>query len=80
MLSGLKLSEPTFWDHVRRFDLERRLALILSVLAVAAGIATYVLITGTPGKERWLDVLFGSNQDQFAREVPCSILRLTINE
>ncbi|MEZ5846022.1 MAG: PAS domain-containing sensor histidine kinase [Geminicoccaceae bacterium] len=48
MLSGLKLSEPTFWDHVRRFDLERRLALILSVLAVAAGIATYVLITGTP--------------------------------
>ncbi|MEZ5825318.1 MAG: PAS domain-containing sensor histidine kinase [Geminicoccaceae bacterium] len=48
MLSGLKLSEPTIWDHIRRFDLERRLALILSVAAVASGIATYVLITGTP--------------------------------
>ncbi|MCB1971562.1 MAG: PAS domain-containing sensor histidine kinase [Geminicoccaceae bacterium] len=42
------MSEPTIWDHIRRFDLERRLALILSVLAVASGIATYVLITGTP--------------------------------
>ena len=39
-----------------------------------------LLITGTPGKENWLDVLFGSNQDKFAREAPCSVLRLTINE
>ena len=39
-----------------------------------------LLITGTPGKENWTDVLFGSNQDKFSREAPCSVLRLTINE
>ena len=48
MLTSLRLGEPTWWDHIRRFDLERRLALILCVLAVLSGIATYVLIAGTP--------------------------------
>ncbi|MCB0584518.1 MAG: amino acid permease [Phaeodactylibacter sp.] len=38
-----------------------------------------LLITGTPGKENWLDVLFGTHQDRFSHEAPCSVLRLTIN-
>ncbi|MCB2055100.1 MAG: PAS domain-containing sensor histidine kinase [Geminicoccaceae bacterium] len=42
------MTEPGLRDRVRRFDLERRLALLLSVLAFISGIATYAVITGAP--------------------------------
>lgn len=48
MLSSVKLTDPGLWGRIRRFDVERRLALFLSVLAVISSIATYVLITGAP--------------------------------
>lgn len=37
-----------FWAFLRRLDLERRLALLLTISAVAAGLATYVVITRSP--------------------------------
>ena len=45
-------SEPTIgatlWQRLRRVDLERRLALVLTVSAIAAGLATYWLISRSP--------------------------------
>jgi two-component system nitrogen regulation sensor histidine kinase NtrY len=45
-------SEPaigaTLWQRLRRVDLERRLALALTVSAIAAGLATYWLISRSP--------------------------------
>ena len=45
-------SEPaigaTLWQRLRRVDLERRLALVLTVSAIAAGLATYWLISRSP--------------------------------
>ena len=38
----------TLWQRLRRVDLERRLALGLSVSAIAAGLATYWLISRSP--------------------------------
>jgi two-component system, NtrC family, nitrogen regulation sensor histidine kinase NtrY len=46
--SILRPGDPGFWERVRRFDLERRLALLLTVGAVVSGIATYVSISGNP--------------------------------
>ena len=48
MLSGLKIAEPNIWLWLRRIDLERKLALGLTVLAIAAGIATYFVISTAP--------------------------------
>jgi two-component system nitrogen regulation sensor histidine kinase NtrY len=36
------------WHRVRQFDIERRLALLLTICAVVSGIATYVSISGSP--------------------------------
>ena len=38
----------TLWQRLRRVDLERRLALVLTISAVAAGLATYGLISRSP--------------------------------
>ena len=48
MLSSLRLAEPGLIDRLRRVDVERRVALVLVVLAVFAGFATYVVIFQTP--------------------------------
>jgi len=48
LLSSLRLADPGLWGRIRRFDLERRLALFLSVVAIVSSIATYFLITGAP--------------------------------
>jgi two-component system nitrogen regulation sensor histidine kinase NtrY len=45
-------SEPTMgaslWRRLRRVDVERRLALLLTISAIAAGLATYWLISRSP--------------------------------
>ena len=48
MLSSVGFGDISIWDRLRRFDLERRLALALAMLAMISGIATYVVITNTP--------------------------------
>jgi len=36
------------------------------------------LILGTPEKDNWIRVLFGTGEDRFVKEAACSVLRLTI--
>jgi hypothetical protein len=46
VFSGWRGPEPPGWlARVRQFDLQRRLALVLTVLAVVSGLATYVVIS-----------------------------------
>mgnify|MGYP006213323397 CR=1 FL=1 len=37
-----------------------------------------LLILGTPEKDNWLRILFGSGEDKFVKKAACSVLRLTI--
>ena len=37
-----------------------------------------LLILGTPEKDNWLRILFGSGEDRFVKKAACSVLRLTI--
>lgn len=39
---------PTLWSRLKEFDLERRLALALTVIAIVAGLATYWVISRSP--------------------------------
>jgi len=39
-----------------------------------------LLIIGTPEKDNWLNVLFGTGKDKFADSSTCSVLRLTMKE
>ena len=39
-----------------------------------------LLIIGTPEKDNWLNVLFGTGKDKFADSSACSVLRLTMKE
>jgi len=39
-----------------------------------------LLILGTPEKDNWLNVLFGTGKDKFADSSACSVLRLTMKE
>jgi two-component system nitrogen regulation sensor histidine kinase NtrY len=63
VLTGLRLSDPTLWSRLRGPGLERRLALVLVVLAVVSGIATYVVISGTPFGSDIRLILFLLNLD-----------------
>ena len=45
---GRPASAPACGEQLRRFDVERRLALLLTVSAVLAGLATYVAISRSP--------------------------------
>ena len=38
-----------------------------------------LLILGTPKKDTWKSMLFGTGKDKFAASSSCSVLRLTIN-
>ena len=38
-----------------------------------------LLVLGTPKKDTWKSMLFGTGKDQFASNSSCSVLRLTIN-
>ena len=48
MLSVLRPGESGLWERIRRSDIERRLALLLTVGGIVSGIATYVAISGAP--------------------------------
>ena len=39
-----------------------------------------LLIVGTPQKNNWIRVLFGTGKDKFTEKSACSVLRLTIKE
>ena len=39
-----------------------------------------LLILGTPQKDNWKRVLFGTGKDKFTEKSACSVLRLTIKE
>ena len=47
-LSNGPLIGPTFWARLRQVDVERRLALVLTVCAIVAGLATYWVISRSP--------------------------------
>jgi len=49
------------------------------VEAISEESASYdLLILGTPEKDNWIRVLFGSGEDRFVKKAACSVLRLTI--
>ncbi|WP_394974450.1 amino acid permease [uncultured Croceitalea sp.] len=39
-----------------------------------------LLILGTPQKDNWVDILFGTGKDKFTEKSACSVLRLTMRE
>lgn len=39
-----------------------------------------LLILGTPQKDNWINVLFGTGKDKFTEKSACSVLRLTMKE
>lgn len=52
-----------------------------SIEAISAISADYdLLVLGTPEKDNWRNVLFGTGKDKFAHNSACSVLRLTMKE
>ena len=52
-----------------------------SIEAISATSASYdLLILGTPQKDNWLNVLFGTGKDKFTEKSACSVLRLTMKD
>jgi APA family basic amino acid/polyamine antiporter len=52
-----------------------------SITAISKESASYdLLILGTPQKDNWLSVLFGTGKDKFAEKSACSVLRLTMKD
>ena len=39
-----------------------------------------LLILGTPQKDNWLSILFGTGKDKFTEKSACSVLRLTMKD
>jgi hypothetical protein len=39
-----------------------------------------LLVLGTPRKDTWVSMLFGTGKDEFAVNSTCSVLRLTIKD
>lgn len=52
-----------------------------SIKAISEISADYdLLVIGTPVKDSWLDLLFGTGKDKFAESSACSVLRLTMRD
>ncbi|MBG7631596.1 MAG: universal stress protein [Bacteroidetes bacterium] len=52
-----------------------------SIEAISKASADYdLLILGTPQKDNWLSVLFGTGKDKYTEKSACSVLRLTIKD
>jgi basic amino acid/polyamine antiporter, APA family len=52
-----------------------------SIDAISKTSAGYdLLILGTPQKDNWISVLFGTGKDKFAEKSACSVLRLTMKD
>ncbi|WP_439152629.1 amino acid permease [Winogradskyella sp.] len=50
-----------------------------SIETISNASASYdLLILGTPQKDNWISVLFGTGKDKFTEKSACSVLRLTI--
>jgi len=52
-----------------------------SIDAISKTSAGYdLLILGTPQKDNWINVLFGTGKDKFTEKSACSVLRLTMKD
>jgi amino acid transporter len=52
-----------------------------SIEAISKASASYdLLILGTPQRDNWISVLFGTGKDKFTEKSACSVLRLTIKD
>ena len=52
-----------------------------SIDAISKASASYdLLILGTPQKDNWIDILFGTGKDKFTEKSACSVLRLTMRD
>ena len=52
-----------------------------SIDTISKASASYdLLILGTPQKDNWISVLFGTGKDKFTEKSACSVLRLTIKD
>jgi len=51
---------------------------IETISTVSAGYD--LLILGTPQKDNWISVLFGTGKDKFTEKSACSVLRLTMKD
>lgn len=52
-----------------------------SIEAISTTSASYdLLILGTPQKDNWISVLFGTGKDKYTEKSACSVLRLTMRD
>ena len=52
-----------------------------SIEAISKASASFdLLILGTPQKDNWISVLFGTGKDKFTEKSACSVLRLTMKD
>lgn len=52
-----------------------------SIEAISRTSASYdLLILGTPEKDNWISILFGTGKDKFTEKSACSVLRLTMKD
>jgi nucleotide-binding universal stress UspA family protein len=52
-----------------------------SLVTISKTSASYdLLILGTPQKDNWISVLFGTGKDKFTEKSACSVLRLTMKD
>ena len=52
-----------------------------SIETISSQSAGYdLLILGTPQKDNWISVLFGTGKDKFTEKSACSVLRLTMKD
>lgn len=52
-----------------------------SIVAISRASASFdLLILGTPQKDNWVDILFGTGKDKFTEKSACSVLRLTMRD
>ena len=52
-----------------------------SIGAISKASSSYdLLILGTPQKDNWISVLFGTGKDKFTEKSACSVLRLTMKD
>lgn len=67
---------------LQKANVENEVAIVASnnpVKAVSQTSSSYdLLILGTPEKDNWLSVLFGTGKDKFTDNSECSVLRLTM--
>jgi len=71
--------------HILRKAISKSEVVILksdhSIEAISKASARYdLLILGTPEKDNWISVLFGTGKDKFTEQSACSVLRLTMRD